>query len=101
MRESLLRFELVAGGLPEPEVNVDILDRAGRFLGRGDLVYRRQRVVVEYDGWYHERDARQRRKDILRRERLEAAGWRVIVVTALDMHAPKDVVARVAAALTA
>jgi hypothetical protein len=36
-------------GLPEPEVNPDIRNASGRFVGRGDLVYRRWRVIVEYD----------------------------------------------------
>lgn len=98
-RESGLRFTLVAAGLPEPEVNTDIFDERGVFLARGDLVYRARKVVVEYDGWYHERDAQQRQKDILRRERLEAAGWRLIVVTALDMQRPDEVVARVRRAI--
>jgi very-short-patch-repair endonuclease len=56
-------------------------------------------VLVEYDGWQHERDAWQRQKDHLRREALEAAGWLVIVVTTADMRAPKSVAARVARAL--
>lgn len=98
-RESGLRFTLVSAGLPEPEVNTDIYDRRGIFLARGDLVYRACKVVVEYDGWYHERDAEQRQKDILRRERLEAAGWRLIVVTALDMRRPEEVVERVRRAI--
>lgn len=99
--ESALRFVLATAGLPEPEVNTDIHDHRGNFLARGDLVFRRQRIVVEYDGWYHERDARQRQKDTLRRERLEAAGWRLIVVTALDMKTPDEVVRRVRVALRA
>jgi hypothetical protein len=98
-RESGLRVTLVTAGLPEPEINTDIVDADGRFLARGDLVYRAQRLIVEYDGWYHERDAEQRQKDILRRERLEAAGWRLLVVTALDMSRPDEVVARVRRAL--
>ncbi|WP_369797251.1 DUF559 domain-containing protein [Aeromicrobium sp. Root236] len=57
-------------------------------------------MLVEYDGWQHERDAWQRQRDHLRREALEAAGWLVIVVTSADMRAPKSVAARVARALT-
>jgi hypothetical protein len=83
-RESMTRFNLVAWGLPEPHVNLVITDAEGRFLGRSDLVYEAWRVLVEYDGWYHERDAAQRQRDILRREGLEAAGWRVVVLTSAD-----------------
>lgn len=98
-QESRLRVTLVRFGLPEPEINGTILDRYGGFLARGDLIYRAERVLVEYDGWHHERDARQRLHDLSRRERLEAEGWRVIVVTDLDMRNPTLVVRRVAEAL--
>lgn len=98
-RESDLRWTLHRGGIPLPEVNVDILDDHGQWLARGDLVFRRWKVLVEYDGWQHERDAWQRQRDHLRREALEAAGWRVIVVTTADMAAPRSTVARVRQAL--
>jgi len=99
VRETDVRLTLVACRLPEPETNATIRDERGQFLARGDLVYRRWKIVVEYDGWHHERDAAQRSKDILRRERLEAAGWRVIVITSSDMRHPISVVARVWEAL--
>ena len=98
-RESDLRWELERAGLPEPELNADVFDEYGGWLARGDLVYRRWKVIVEYDGWQHERDARQRQWDILRREALEAAGWRLIVVTSVDLARPAVVAARVRQAL--
>lgn len=91
----LLRF----ARLPLPEVNAWITDANGNVLGRGDLVFREYWVIVEYDGWHHERDARQRQKDHLRRERLEAAGWRLIVITSADMSNPIGIVKRVDASL--
>lgn len=97
--ETLVRLLLVWSYLPAPECNVDVLDADGRFVARGDLVLRRWHVVVEYDGWYHERDGRQRQRDILRRERLESLGWRVVVVTAEDLKRPESVPWRVHAAL--
>jgi hypothetical protein len=100
-RESDLRWELHRAGLPMPEVNADIRDAHGQWLARGDLVFRRWKVLVEYDGWQHERDARQRQWDHLRRESLEADGWRVIVVTAVDMATVSTVIARVRQALRA
>jgi very-short-patch-repair endonuclease len=99
--ETDLRLLLRFARLPEPEVNGVIVNDAGVFVARGDLVYRLLRVVVEYDGWHHERTARQRRKDIRRRERLESAGWTVITVTSADMHDPLSIVRRVHEALVA
>jgi hypothetical protein len=98
--ETLVRLLLVWSYLPAPECNVDIVDAEGRFVARGDLVLHRWRVVVEYDGWYHERDGQQRQRDVLRRERLEALGWRVIVVTAEDLKRPESIPWRVHTALT-
>jgi hypothetical protein len=95
VKETEVRLVLVASGLPEPEVNGTIVDDRGGFIARGDLVYRELRLVIEYDGWHHERSADQRQRDILRRERLEADGWRVIVVTAADLRHVAGLVGRV------
>lgn len=98
-RETILRLMIVFARLPEPRCNLVIRDDGGKFLARGDLVYAEIRLLVEYDGWHHERSAQQRQSDLARRERLEAAGWRVIVVTSHDMLDPRTVVRRVHAAL--
>lgn len=98
--ETVVRLMIVFAGLPEPVPNPEILDADGIFVARGDLVYFEWKILVEYDGWQHERDARQRQHDHLRRERLEAAGWRVIVITALDLKSPEGVAGRVHAALS-
>ncbi|GAA3526726.1 hypothetical protein GCM10022234_24970 [Aeromicrobium panaciterrae] len=94
-RETDVRLLLVTAGLPEPAVNVDVHAPDGSWLARGDLVIEDLRIVVEHDGWHHERDASQRQKDHLRRERIEAAGWILIVVTAADFLHPTSIVARV------
>jgi hypothetical protein len=97
--ETRVRLMIRFAHLPEPAPNVVLRDARGHFLARGDLVLARWKVLVEYDGWHHERDAGQRQSDIGRRERLEAAGWRVIVVTAGDLASPRLIVQRVHAAL--
>ncbi|BDZ47319.1 hypothetical protein GCM10025866_32280 [Naasia aerilata] len=93
-QESRLRTILMQGGLPEPAVNLDIHDERGRFLGRGDLVYVAERLVIEYQGDYH-RDKAQWRRDMSRRAALEAAGWRVLELNADDLRDPALLVARV------
>jgi len=99
-RETLLRLLLADAGLPEPELNGHVYDRAGRLIGRFDLVYRRERVLVEYDGDQHRTSREQYAKDVRRLERAIAAGWFPIRVLAGDLaHASGRIVARVAAAL--
>jgi very-short-patch-repair endonuclease len=67
------------------------------FIGRIDMGYREWMIAVEYDGAFH---WEQRRKDDRRRDRLRAAGWYVLVVSADDIYQrPGEVVAAVAAAI--
>ena len=98
-RETDMRLLLVLAGLPEPAVNIAIVSSTGAGVAKGDLVLERFRIVVEHDGWHHERDAEQRQRDHFRRERIEAAGWVLIVVTSEDFRHPASIVARVFEAL--
>jgi very-short-patch-repair endonuclease len=100
-RETLLRLMIVFARLPPPRTNVEIRDAAGRFVARVDLLLEQYGVVVEYDGRHHETDRRQWQRDRVRREELEALGYRVIVVTALDLGTPVEVVRRVHRAVVA
>jgi very-short-patch-repair endonuclease len=95
-RESLVRCMLVEARLPEPELNTDVYDERGMFLGCVDLAYPREKVAIEYLGMLHgERWA----QDVERLARLRAAGWAVIEVTSPLLKRPHDLVARVTAAL--
>lgn len=97
-RESHLRVLLRTARLPLPEVNGVIVSAQGQFLARGDLVFRRERVVVEYDGEVHAPMA-QRAKDAARRARLREHGWIIVEVVGSDLHHPELVLARVRSAL--
>jgi hypothetical protein len=99
-QETKVRLLLVGGGLPEPEINGEIESGAGVFVAECDLVYRHAKVLVEYEGDHHRSDPKQWRKDIVRYERLQDLGWRVIRVTADDLWLrPHETIARVRAAL--
>lgn len=97
--ETRVRLMIRFAHLPEPAPNRVIRDAQRRFLARGDLVYERWKVLVEYDGIWHDRTAEQRQRDLRRRERLEAAGWLLVVVTVKDLDVPAEVVHRVHRAL--
>ncbi|PPL19553.1 hypothetical protein GY24_05490 [Microterricola pindariensis] len=74
-RETRLRRAVVAAGLPEPEVNVWILDRAGRRIALGDLVFRAYKVLLEYDGEQHRQLDEQYARDVQRLNDVAAEGW--------------------------
>ena len=86
--ESATRVLFVRGGLPEPEINAPIYDAAGEWLATGDFVWRRQRVVAEFDGDYHRTDRRQWQRDVARRESVVDAGWTYIQLTARSVTVP-------------
>lgn len=90
------------GGLPCPRVNDPIYDPEGRFVALPDLSYRELKIAIEYDGDVHRTDPRTWRRDIARRQAMEALGWRIITVTADDVLLYPDLLlARVAAAIAA
>ncbi|KAB1657838.1 hypothetical protein F8O01_07800 [Pseudoclavibacter chungangensis] len=84
--ETRLRRRLVAAGFPEPEVGGAVAAADGRTL-HGDLVYRDERVILEYEGDVH-RERTRFRRDITRGRRLRGGGWHVIRVTIDDLGGP-------------
>jgi hypothetical protein len=90
--ETRLRLLLVLAGLPRPEVQVDLHDEAGEHLARADLLYRAERLVIEYDGATH-RDSIV--EDDRRQNRLVRAGYRVLRFAAPDMASPRAIVSQV------
>ncbi|MET1052855.1 MAG: DUF559 domain-containing protein, partial [Mycetocola sp.] len=94
-KASILRVEIVRAGLPEPEVNIDVLDSLGRFIARADLMYRQYGLILEYEGLQHLLDPDQWQRDIERIRALEDEGWRVIRVTQADLKDPRALIARI------
>lgn len=97
--ETVVRLMIVWARLPEPDTNRDIFDPHGRFVARGDMPYFRYKVLVEYDGKWHERDPVQCQRDRERRQQLNDLGWCVIVVLSSDLPHKQGVVWRVYHAL--
>ncbi|WP_105566131.1 hypothetical protein [Microbacterium halophytorum] len=99
-RESACRVHLVEAGLPEPELNVDVFDRNGFHLGCVDLVYRRWKVAIEYQGKHHRDQYAHDVERVERVERLRAAGWAVVQVTSALHAEPARLVTRVESQLS-
>lgn len=98
--ETRARLLLAHAGLPCPVVNRAAVDEEGRFLALPDMSYPAQRIAIEYDGDVHHTDPTTWRRDVERRQRLDAAGWIIITATADDvLRYPDRFVARVRSAL--
>jgi len=95
--ETRLRWLLIQAGLPRPQVQVDVRDSSGRFLGRADLFYQTERVILEFDGGNHrDRLVADNRPQNL----LIGSGHRVLRFTTADVLGRPDlVVAQVRGAL--
>jgi very-short-patch-repair endonuclease len=93
--ESRLRWMLIEAGLPRPQVQAELRNQEGRFVGRADLYYPSVRLVIEYDGANH-RDRLV--EDNRRQNLLLSAGFRLLRFTASDR--PEVVTTQVRRALT-
>ncbi len=99
-QESRLRVRLVLAGLPPPVCQHVVRDAANAFVARVDLAWPAVRLAVEYDGEWHA-EATQLRRDRRRLNRLVAAGWTILHVTADRLrHELDKVAAEIAAEIT-
>jgi hypothetical protein len=97
-QETRLRLLVVRSGLPTPIAQFTVRGAAGA-VARVDFAWPERRVALEYDGLWHGEPG-QFARDRQRLNRLTAAGWRVLFVTAADLHRPAALVARIAAVLS-
>lgn len=97
--ESRLRALIVLAGLPEPEVNVSIME-GGRVRYRLDLCYPKLRLIIEYDGRQHREDLDQADHDIDRREWFDRHDWMLVQVVARGIfQRPDETVERICSAV--
>jgi G:T-mismatch repair DNA endonuclease (very short patch repair protein) len=96
-QETRLRLLLLRAGLPVPVSQFRVFDDDG-FVARVDFAYPELKIAIEYDGVWHGEPG-QFAKDRRRLNRLTAAGWRVIFVTAADLHRPEQFVLRLRAVM--
>ena len=68
---------LLAAGLPQP-VRQYVIRHNGLFVARVDLAYPDRRLAIELDGFRWHAGRGPFRSDRLRRNRIEAAGWRLL-----------------------
>jgi very-short-patch-repair endonuclease len=91
---------LSATGLPKPRVQYTIAHED--FHARVDFAYPAARVVIEVDGYKYHSGRLRWERDLVRRNRLESLGWRVLNVTREQLDTdPAQVTKLVAAFLPA
>jgi very-short-patch-repair endonuclease len=99
--ESVLRWIAIEAGLPLPVLQYEVRDEAGVLLGRADMAWPEQKVLVEFDGDLH-RERSVFVNDLRRQNRLVAAGWTVLRFSSADvLGRPQEVVAEIRRALRA
>lgn len=96
--ESLLRYWLLASDLPEPQLQLPIVDRWGREVAHADLGYATWKLVLEYEGRQHA-DADQFGRDIDRYSLMAADGWSVLRFADRHLGGPWTVIDRTRRAL--
>jgi Protein of unknown function (DUF559) len=91
--ESEARLAMYDCGVPDPELQFEIVDRDGR-LWRVDFAWPGHRVAVEYDGydWHSEPDDFTR--DRQKRAALAELGWTVMSIVSDDVRKAKWAMAR-------
>lgn len=101
-RETRFRLALLDAGLPEPELQVELFDAEGSFLGRVDVFYPGWGVGGEYEGDHHRTDRAQWDRDLIRYERMAAAGYSIVRIAGTSFtRDPAGCAARVRARLLA
>ena len=81
-KESAFRLALLRAGLPEPELQI-LLDPTEPRSRRGDMGYRRWKLVIQYDGASHY-TARRHRSDQRRDNEWVADGWLTLRINVQD-----------------
>lgn len=76
--ETLLRLLMARYGLDVLELQIDVYDQVGNWIGRFDMVDVVRKLIIEYDGEQHRTNDAQYERDAERIERAQRAGYRVL-----------------------
>lgn len=80
-QETRLRLVLTKADLRPSQTQIEVFDQ-GCFVGRLDMGYPEWKVGVQYDGFQHWTDPRQRTRDIEQDVAYRELGWRIVRIGA-------------------
>lgn len=84
--ETRLRLACMRRGLPEPELDYDVIGPDGGMIGYTELAHERFSILIEYEGDHHRTDREQWNRDIEKHAACVAAGWTVLRLTSGHMR---------------
>lgn len=90
--ESKMRVRFWHAGLPAPEVNREVYDDLGNFIGMPDLRWPEYRSAFDYEGDHHRTDRIQWGKDLRRAPRFEDAKWSYLRAGAPDLQDSTEII---------
>lgn len=88
--ETRARLMIIRAGLPEPLLNEPVVSESDEWLGCGDFVWRKERVVGEYQGVRWHSSTEQQAADEVRFERFRRNDWTVIPIVSDDVFVDAD-----------
>lgn len=101
--ESRARVLFAQQGLPSPDLQVDIRDPRGEFVGRVDFLFAAERTIVEFDGLVKYGAGSEVAASVViaekqREDWLRELGYEVVRITWADLAHPERTAARIRAA---
>ncbi|MFB8894176.1 hypothetical protein [Microbacterium plantarum] len=84
--ETDFRLAVVAAGLPEPLLDQEIRDAAGRLAGIADAAWAEYRVIAEVEGDHHRTSRSQWARDIEKHTAYVALGFEVVRLTSAHIR---------------
>lgn len=95
--ESQMRVHLVLAGLePVPQHWIEV---GGERIALVDLAFPERKLAVEYDGAWRNNEMWALNHDRTRLNQVQAAGWRVVFVTAQLLRTPREMTNQIRSAL--
>lgn len=83
--ETLMRLANARAGMPELELQFELHDELGHWIGRFDGADVKSRSLFEFDGEQHLRLLSQRKRDARKHQDARDAGWRILVFYREDL----------------